>query len=265
MPPKILSVSLVALLAALLRANSADVNLAWDASAGPGVSEYVVHYGASSGVYTSYKSSGLELVATISGLQKGSRYFFVVTARNLDGESPYSNEVDYTVPGVPTPIHHIYLEAESGVIASPMAIQLDPGTLGGQNIYSKTSEQGTASYLIVIPESDYYVVWARCYLPLGLGSDSYYVKVDNQAEEVYEASQGNWANRWQWTRVNGRAAGTSPRLFNLSQGAHTLVFRTLEADVVLDALHITNDLSFIPTDPIFPSRPINLQLTVEYR
>lgn len=83
---------------------STNIMLAWDGGSGSSATEYVVHYGTFSGGYTFHKSVGMALNSTITGLTIGSRYFFAVTARNADGESLYSNEIDYTVPAAPEPI-----------------------------------------------------------------------------------------------------------------------------------------------------------------
>ena len=98
-----------------------------------------------------------------------------------------------------------------------------------------------------IPEADDYVVWCRIY-SANDGTDSFYVTVDNEPEDVYDTAENAWANRWQWTQVNGRAGGqpqaVNPRVFSLSQGIHYLVFRGREQGTVMDALYITNDRDF---------------------
>jgi hypothetical protein len=75
--------------------------LTWDASPGPGTPSYSVYYGTVRGHYSNRISTGPLRKVRISGLREGATYFFVVTARDALGlESPPSNEVSFTVPGV---------------------------------------------------------------------------------------------------------------------------------------------------------------------
>jgi hypothetical protein len=57
-----------------------------------------------------------------------------------------------------TPISPIYVEAESGTLATFMVLGTDANAEGGQYITSQANEQGTASYQITVPQSDDYVI-----------------------------------------------------------------------------------------------------------
>ena len=58
-------------------------------------------HSAACGTYTNMIPVGDVASATLSGLQEGVAYFIAVTAVDIVGlESPPSNEVSYTVPGV---------------------------------------------------------------------------------------------------------------------------------------------------------------------
>jgi predicted phage tail protein len=77
----------------------AEVTLAWDPNSEADLSGYRIHYGTSSGSYTSVRDVGNELTCTVTGLTAGETYYFAATAYNTSGlESGYSNEVVYTVP-----------------------------------------------------------------------------------------------------------------------------------------------------------------------
>jgi len=90
---------IIALLALCQSLSAANVTLAWDASPDPGIGEYFVHYGTSSGVYVTTNSAGTNLTKVITGLVPGLTYYFAATARNTNGlESGYSNEIFYRVP-----------------------------------------------------------------------------------------------------------------------------------------------------------------------
>ena len=75
---------------------SADVTVAWDPSASVGVINYRLYKSTVSMSYTAieYKDCGNITTYTWTGINKPGTYFFVVTARDADGnESDYSNEV----------------------------------------------------------------------------------------------------------------------------------------------------------------------------
>jgi hypothetical protein len=72
----------------------------------------------------------------------------------------------------------------------------------------------------------------------------------NGSEVPYHTALETFSSNWQWTRVNiGTSTGTAtdePRVFNLSAGTHTLIFRGREANSALDQFIICNDLDFVP-------------------
>lgn len=63
----------------------------------------------------------------------------------------------------------------------------------------------------------------------------------------------NTSDNWIWDAVNHWGNGTEenpeidPVVFNLTEGEHTLKIKQREDGAKLDALIITNDLSFVPT------------------
>lgn len=72
--------------------NTGTINLAWD-----GKSEavgYRIYYGTSSQTYTTVVDTSIATTASIGGLQRNRRYYFVATALYLDDESGFSNEVN---------------------------------------------------------------------------------------------------------------------------------------------------------------------------
>ncbi|MCO5052448.1 MAG: Ig-like domain-containing protein [Verrucomicrobiae bacterium] len=85
-------------------APAADVTLAWDASPDATVVGYRVYYGSVSGNYTNFIQVGNVTTAIVPNLRAGNRYYFAATANDSDDlESPFSNEVGYTVPSVNQP------------------------------------------------------------------------------------------------------------------------------------------------------------------
>ena len=74
-----------------------SVTLAWNPSTDPGVVGYNVYYGGASGAYTNEICVGNATNVTISGLVRGTTYYFAATKYASSGvESPFSSEVVYT-------------------------------------------------------------------------------------------------------------------------------------------------------------------------
>jgi hypothetical protein len=97
-----LSVSILFASGSLALADS--VTLAWDPSSDPSITGYRLHYGVSSGNYTATIDPGNITTATVTQLNAGITYFFVVTAYDGAGvESLPSNEVSLTISVLPPP------------------------------------------------------------------------------------------------------------------------------------------------------------------
>ncbi len=155
----------------------------------------------------------------------------------------------------PTPggaIFTVRIEAESPVLTAPMVSVSDSTAFGGKYIVTSTANSGTGSWAFSVPSSGTYYVWCRVQAPTS-EKDSFFVKMDSGAEDVYDVAWGNWSSIWQWNRLNGRG-GTNvsltlnPRTFSLSAGTHTLVFRGREPQARVDRVIITNSASFVPTE-----------------
>jgi len=80
------------------------VTLAWDESNSASAAGYRLHYGTASANYTNSIAVGLATTSTITGLEGGVTYYFVVTSYDTNGlDGPDSNEISYTAPtGLPT-------------------------------------------------------------------------------------------------------------------------------------------------------------------
>ncbi|HKS35949.1 MAG TPA: fibronectin type III domain-containing protein [Verrucomicrobiae bacterium] len=228
-----------------------SLTLAWDPSASTNVTGYNLYYGQVSGGPTNTINAGLVTTSSVPGLQEARTYFFFVKAYSSTGtESDPSNLITYTVPGQPLPPVFLPFEAESGTLASPMAVGSDQNASGGQFITTSTAESGTATYAVDIPTAGDYVIWCRVLSPDSL-TDSFYVSADGGAEDIYDTALNNtWAPTWQWTAVNGRNSGANPRLFQFGVGRHTIALRGREANTAIDQILITNDPSYVP-DVIF--------------
>ncbi|HEX7087925.1 MAG TPA: Ig-like domain-containing protein [Vicinamibacterales bacterium] len=180
------------------------------------------------------------------------KHTVTATARDAAGNTTTSAPVTFTVSNSqsqqPAPSRVlIRLEAESGTVRSPMT-KRSGGSASGQYVYTTRANSGSVSYQVDIPRAGTYVIWARVYAP-NASRDSFEVSVDGQ-RDIYDVAENRWADRWQWTVVNGRNGGApatlSPRTFQLTQGRHTIVFAGREANTYLDQIVITDDLTYIP-------------------
>jgi hypothetical protein len=80
---------------------ASSVSLAWNANPETNISGYRVSYGTTLGTYPNAVSVGTTPAATVSGLNEGTTYYFVVAAINNAGQqSPNSAVVSYFVPVV---------------------------------------------------------------------------------------------------------------------------------------------------------------------
>jgi hypothetical protein len=172
-----------------------------------------------------------------------------ITVTVSDGSLTASKSFVLTVnsAGPFTPVY-LAFEAESAIVVAPMAIASDLNAAAGKYIASAVSESGTATLAIDVPVAGDYVVWCKILAPEG-GSDSLYVSMDGGVEDVYDTVTNTWSTAWQWSAVNGRNSG-NPRIFTLSAGRHTLVFRGREVNTGIDQVLVTNDRSYVP-DIIF--------------
>lgn len=208
--------------------------------------------------YTSPGSDGV-LVFTpqtdASGIAK-------ITVTVNDGQSEnnvISRSFDVVIGVDSQPV--LFMQAEAAVLRAPMTIATDTNAGNGQYVYSTVSQQGTISFPVVLPRTADYRIWCRVLSTNG-STDSFFVSVDGEAEDIYDTAEGSWSPNWQWTQVNGRLANglrvpPLPRILTLNQGAHILVFRGRDPATRLDAICITADPNFVPSDNkvIPPAQP----------
>ena len=118
---------LVAFLMLNTHALAGQVTLAWDAVAN--ATGYKLHYGQSSGNYSSTVDAASQMTYTVPSLTDGARYYFAVTAYGPTGttESGYSNEVSTVVAGA-TPVASFSASPTSG--AAPLAVTLTDTSTG---------------------------------------------------------------------------------------------------------------------------------------
>ena len=177
-----------------------------------------------------------------------------ITIGANDGVASGSASFTLTVTAPAPPAQKVYLpmDATAGMLVAPMVITTNTQTSALNYVSSPVAEQGSVTFMVNIPVAGVYDIWARVLSPSS-ASDSFYVSVDNGAEDVFDDAEGKWTNTWQWSAVNGRAGtGTpltlNPRTFQLTPGTHTIKFRGREANATLNRVLISNDLSYVPKD-----------------
>ena len=134
-----------------------SVTLAWNPSTDPTVVGYNIYYGGASGNYTNTLSAGNATNLTVSGLVAGDTYYFAATTYNSsDVQSPFSNEVSYSVPtnSVPgnqpptlNPINNLTLNENAGL----QTVTLSGITSGAANENQTLTVTATSSNTNLIP------------------------------------------------------------------------------------------------------------------
>src|SRR5436190_8145624 len=155
-------------------------------------------------------------------------------------------------PAVMPEFVYLPFEAESALLAAPIAVASNSGASEARYAVSSAFELGAATFEVNIPVSGAYSVWCRVAAP-DVSHDSFYVSVDGGTEDIFDAAEGGRTNAWQWTLLNGRGGtnltvplAINPRTFLLSTGVHHVVFRGREP-TGLDQILLTNDPDFVPS------------------
>jgi hypothetical protein len=100
--------------------NDLGVSIAWDPNPEPEVVGYKVYAGRASRTYDYVIDAGPETAMRVAPLESGVRFFFAVTAYNAAGlESPFSEEISYTLPIGGTNAFLLPLSLSAGVGSSP--------------------------------------------------------------------------------------------------------------------------------------------------
>lgn len=132
---------------------------------------------------------------------------------------------------------HYYIEAESGIIESPMASTSDPNASNGRFIYTRTYGKGLAVYKFWICEGRYDFIM-RTYGPDG-NSNSISFAIDDSS--TFKDVSFSDKAEWEWnenTRQNG---------IYLSEGFHTLYIKGREPNARIDKMLFTQQSGFTPT------------------
>lgn len=238
--------------------------LAWDASPDPTVTGYKMYRSLGTNDFIAIGSGPATTLTFTTTFDTNQVSRFYVTAFNAQNiESVPSNIVTNT-PVVPPPVLVYYtFEAENGTLVAPMAMYSDSLASGGKYIQTTgTNDIGTATFTLNIQYAGNYVIWCRRVFLDG-GTDSFYVTVDGANEDIYGGvSNVIYSPDWMWDQLNAGNGVTVPRVFTLTAGTHSLMFRGRETGTKLDKFIVTNNLNFDPNvGNVAPNAPTNIRVT----
>ena len=163
--------------------NTPEVYLSWNASAG--ATGYNVYESTSStGTYALVNTAPITGISYIvSGLNNGEQYYFVITAANSAGESPYSIYAAAT-PELTPPSAPAFLTVTQGNTQISLNWTASAGATG-YNVYESTSSTGTYALVNTAP-----ITTGTSYTVTGLtNGTTYYFEVT----AVNSAGQGSYS------------------------------------------------------------------------
>lgn len=151
-----------------------------------------------------------------------------------------------------------YIEAESGLIISPIVTGQDLQASQGQYIWMPGkegarggSDLGSVSYPLQVPQEGIYYIWARVLTPTP-DDDSFYIRIYNAQEQLVPRS--DWHMRqhptWTWIPLTLQSDATG---FQLPSGTLHFELRVREDGAKIDQLYITPNANDTPQDvPLTP-------------
>jgi hypothetical protein len=125
--------------------SAGEVTLAWDPAEDPNVAGYKLYYGHEKGRYEGNVDVGLETAVTLTDLEDGQAYYFVLVAYDIDGnQGELSEEVAYDGP--PTDVEG---GAEAGGVTD--SDEADQGESDGGPVL-ETADETAADELDMLPD-----------------------------------------------------------------------------------------------------------------
>jgi hypothetical protein len=151
----------------------------------------------------------------------------------------------------------VWLEAETGELSAPMRIATNAEASASQYVWVPPNPKwirephqigGSVHYRFQVPQDGTYVIWGRVRAE-GPQENSFYVALDDStffAWHVHVSSTQTWG----WDVISDLEPRdlSTPFLFALGVGEHTLVLYQRESGTQLDELLITNDVTLIPNE-----------------
>ena len=139
----------------------------------------------------------------LTGLSANTTYHFRVISQDSSGNTGISDDYTFTtLPDHSNGSTCIWIEAENGIINSPMQIETDSSASNGKYI---TTPQGTGSttnpsaeavYDVDIRQAGDYYIWLLMYGPSG-NNDALYIGPNGSFDRVYPSQSG----QYEWVQV----------------------------------------------------------------
>ena len=193
----------------------------------------------------------------LQGLAPSTGYAF--RARSGDGRGHRtSSEPEGTFTTAESPYVYVTIEAELGIVSSPIQTTSGSGAFRGAWIElppdaptgSVMTPAGRAGFPFYVPEDGIWRVWVRIDAPRASGA-AWYETVD---EAPWQPFLAPWTGVWSWT---------SGRSYTLMEGLHQLDLGGGDPEARADRVLVTNDPTFVATeqpgdDTIAPAAPADL-------
>ncbi|MBI2055893.1 MAG: alginate lyase family protein [Candidatus Sungbacteria bacterium] len=162
----------------------------------------------------------------------------------------------------------IWLEAERGILTSPMLTANDPNASQNEFVWVPNGAgiKGKTNFSFTISQAGTYKIWGRILAPNDT-DNSFYVQIDGGSLKQWGMSP---ANRWRWDEVSDYASGSlvDPVVFDLATGMHTLTVIQREDGTKIDKILITSNLTYTPIEegePVSQTTPVHPNLFFNQR
>jgi hypothetical protein len=191
-------------------------------------------------------------ISTAATFSQAGTYVLQVTA--FDGLDTTTRQVQAVLrpPLGPLAVSR-FIEAESAIagdLVAPMSVRTETTASGETVVHvsSNSRNRGSVRNTFTIPEAGDYVIWCRV-KAVGDGSNSFFVRVNNGTEEVFEIGSAHYSQEYRWVplQIQGGVATAfdqSPafnaRVYTLAQGTHSITFRGRATDTRLDCFMVVN-------------------------
>lgn len=133
------------------------------------------------------------------------------------------------------------IEAENGVLSSPIQISSDSSASGGKYVSTAVNDSGSASFTFNVTNPDQYYMQAKVNSNNDSGQNSFYVGLDSESAQNnnYYTYSTPVTSGYVWSNINRTGNGTAtpqydPMTWTLSVGLHTFTFYGREANTWLD-------------------------------
>lgn len=221
----------------ILDEDQTSISLSLDASASTDPDGQIANY--------SWSRGGAQLAWTVSHdlTLSAGKYVYVLTLTDDDGARDFDT-ISITVKTLYNT--DLWFEAECNTVGSNWVIQ-DHGTASnGRYVFTPSGTQLTGGASehpddqiridFTLSEAANYKVWGRVITP-NADDDSFWVKMDDSEWVLWNSIPSG--SNWHWDDLHD-GDNSSPMVYNLSAGDHTLLICYREDGALLDKLLISN-------------------------